>query len=894
MYNSPTGRPRITTPQPGTIASLLQRITHHCSTRKPVEGFAISDLSFDKIIDLRSTDAGLVLDLSILDLGCLIEKDDPYDQIAKSRVGSYYTNNYTNNWLVSMFDKDLIQGPLSFSSTQWRPAITFSFLLDASHSPGQVEIWPSRAKITKPNLFPAYNGSNVIQDSSDCHLTETIDQFAQSSFATRVEKGALAFVNPTQGIYTKEDGIACIYKPRAFRSIFISREIEIRANLAFARYMIENEVPLIFLNNRGPHHLNREMLGLRLAERYKKLEAGIVFDAPHDTHTTIHHSGYSVDPQGHFALNVPHFAHVTAPLSRYIDLLNCRNLGARIRGEAIPHDREDLSHLCDLVNHHLEMQDAALRHQRFTNSGIRELIGPTKSAGNHIRSGDDLTSLICLPITNDIEDRIRKMIASDTLSLIATSTILFEPESDISWKAIRFDLASWVACRPTRALGVILNWQDRMRAPSPFIVQDIAGERQNPKVRLFAALKLGDQEHSIEPLLGRPRSYLMRLAAAALIAKIFNVNGLALSPPKEVDRAKEPTQSQGKSDLDYRQLLVNLCSQAQIEAPTLNVVEFGTRPNVKYLVTAKLNYLGKGIHSELMEARDAKVGKDRAFEMLYVKVEKVLMHRIDQIRASSLESRPVEFSNLKEHVSNQPSLPLSNPGLILRRFTWATEVVPPSFALYQHGENHSPIWEATAAITIGGKSFMTKSCFDTNTVRAKKRAALELLKLINSHKASAKIMRSVGVKGLLDAIGRRSTDIEFSQLRPTEQTAVMVAMKFTDKHGNEIYGIGRDVDRTHAVRLATRQICRKLGLANDGQVSYQNLLGNYALRNSLLLPTIRITRPGSALATKLRARLSFSLGGKEMQSVEGFGANAKEAKASLLRNAWDLVFNCLE
>jgi ribonuclease R len=142
----------------------------------------------------------------------------------------------------------------------------------------------------------------------------------------------------------------------------IVEEFSILANRVLGKAALKNNIPFLFLNHRfsgeekkleekafgkqlaveAKNYIDsaRNITSRSLAVLFKRIQAGIAPGRPF----------YSVENKGHAGLALSIYGHSSAPLRRYADLVNQRQLFAFLRGGRLPHDLADLQRISAHLN----------------------------------------------------------------------------------------------------------------------------------------------------------------------------------------------------------------------------------------------------------------------------------------------------------------------------------------------------------------------------------------------------------------------------------------------------------------------------------------------------------------------------------------------------------------
>lgn len=273
--------------------------------RREVFGVTIDPpfaFDFDDAVWVETRDGVQRAYISIPDVSALILKGSPIDILAKKKAFSRY---FGTTSVDPMLPLNLSTYLLSLVSGERRPSITVSLSLS-----GEVQIFRSFLTVKSSfNYYTAHEG--IVRRRDKNHLLFTkLFSFAQKLFYKRLERGSLAYFDPEKFILTNEEGHPQ-KMPYGLLSHLIIQEFMIAANSAISGFFVENNIPVIFRN-----HAKQDGL------------SGVAF--------------YSLEPRGHFGLARDSYVHATAPIRRYVDLVNGRQLSAFLGGQNLPYNFSSL------------------------------------------------------------------------------------------------------------------------------------------------------------------------------------------------------------------------------------------------------------------------------------------------------------------------------------------------------------------------------------------------------------------------------------------------------------------------------------------------------------------------------------------------------------------------
>lgn len=263
---------------------------------------------YNHSIWVDASSRGWVLTVCVSNVADAISIDGPFDKSAKTRLESRDGR--------PMLPKRFSEGSCSLVASERRSVIAIRIRLD-----NDLDIQGSPT-IDVANIFVSGNLSHadvaaVTTDISN-PLHEQLSRAYSLSNALAMKRrklGALVMYDSNTGWMSNDEGR--LYKLESQFEIIghtIINESMILVNCEIAKYCIENDVPIPFVN----HHKD-----------------GMSYSENHD---------------GHFGLHVPAYVRCTSPLSRYMDLVSQRQILQHTRGVRPRLAKQDIAALCDYAN----------------------------------------------------------------------------------------------------------------------------------------------------------------------------------------------------------------------------------------------------------------------------------------------------------------------------------------------------------------------------------------------------------------------------------------------------------------------------------------------------------------------------------------------------------------
>ncbi len=346
-------------------AHSLKNIDINLKDRKTIRGLSIDAEETQDIDDtiwvVKNGDT-YICDISIADTASLIQADSPIFEIASKNIVTKYLRNYSIPMIPNVLSKDL----LSLQCNSSRPAINFHIELDALLNVVHFEI--SERKIRNAAKLSYEKVARMLLDNSDDSQTLEVllnaYELALKLSTKRRLMGALAYFDEAKGIYTDEEGnIKSFANKDIALAYLIVQEMMVLANSETAKYFAEKDIPFVFRNHTVKGNIpDREEVHSQLvnALQNKSMFSSFV------SRMSIwqNRAQYEVSLKGHYALNLPAYAHVTSPLRRFADMINHVIIKAHLQGKELPISVEHLNEYCQNINQFMLKQQED-KHEHF-------------------------------------------------------------------------------------------------------------------------------------------------------------------------------------------------------------------------------------------------------------------------------------------------------------------------------------------------------------------------------------------------------------------------------------------------------------------------------------------------------------------------------------------------
>jgi ribonuclease R len=346
------GLPQVWSPQTEQqIAGLSNQVLEeHKQDREDIRHLPLVTIDgedardFDDAVYCEPNKKGWRLLVAIADVSHYVEPDSALDKDARERGNSVYFPER----VIPMLPEILSNGLCSLNPQVDRLCMVCDMQLDKNGVLKGYDFYPavmySHARLTynkvasmlidaEPELCREHAG--VLP-----HL-HNLYQLYQSLRRQRSKRGAIDFdTTETRIVFGTDRKIESIVPTVRNDAHKLIEECMIIANVATARFLLENKVPALYRIHEGPKPEKLEALREFLGEFGLKLNGGERPDGKHfaklleqiaerpDAHLiqtvmlrTLQQAVYSPDNVGHFGLAFDAYAHFTSPIRRYPDLL---------------------------------------------------------------------------------------------------------------------------------------------------------------------------------------------------------------------------------------------------------------------------------------------------------------------------------------------------------------------------------------------------------------------------------------------------------------------------------------------------------------------------------------------------------------------------------------------
>lgn len=249
----------------------------------------------------------------VADVAALVTPDSHLDQAARERSA----NLYLPETVVTMLPP-AVTDQLGLGLQEISPALSIGFRLDGSGQVADVEIVPSRVKVTR-----------ISYDQAEQRLAEaafaSLHQLAGRYRQARLARDAAEIDLPEVSVKVIDGQIRIRPLPRLLSRQMVT-DLMLMAGEAAARFANEREITIPYAVQPAPQEI-RQSASMAEAYAYRRL---------------FKPSNASLTPDRHFGLGLDFYARATSPLRRYVDLVVHQQLRAYVTG-GTPLDREQIA-----------------------------------------------------------------------------------------------------------------------------------------------------------------------------------------------------------------------------------------------------------------------------------------------------------------------------------------------------------------------------------------------------------------------------------------------------------------------------------------------------------------------------------------------------------------------
>jgi len=334
----------------------------HDSTRtdyRDVEALTIDDegtLEVDDALTVRYADSETIIGIHIADVSAFIAKGDLLDAEGSHRSSTIYLPTVT----VRMFPERLSTDLVSLKAGVDRPAFTVEVRFDQQGTRVGYRILLSTIRV-KNRL--SYDQADAAIEAGHEALT-ALHRLARQLHDQRASRGAITFRRPELKIHVEDDRIEVEKINPNSSSRFLVSEMMILANGLAADFASLNSLPVIYRTQEPRDAIEVDDTPQMEALAFEKLRK------------TFKRSRLSLTPGTHSGLGLSAYTQASSPIRRYADLITQRQFTAMLKGEPLPHGREELLQI--LTTAETVEQEIRAIEDRSTNYWLLEYLARYK------------------------------------------------------------------------------------------------------------------------------------------------------------------------------------------------------------------------------------------------------------------------------------------------------------------------------------------------------------------------------------------------------------------------------------------------------------------------------------------------------------------------------------
>ncbi len=248
----------------------------------------------------------------VADVAALVRPDSHLDLMARARSA----NLYLPEKMVQMLPPE-VTDQLGLGLSEESVALSFGFRLNAAAEVTDIEVTPSRVRVTRISYDQA---EQRLQDAG----FQALHAMTRMYRAARMARNAARIDLPEVSVRVVDDKVAIKPLPR-LESRQMVTDAMLMAGEAAARFAQQNEIVIPYAIQSEPSEI-RQPQSMSESYAYRRL---------------FKPSNAALSPGRHFGLGLDYYARATSPLRRYVDLVVHQQLRAFAVGST-PRGREEV------------------------------------------------------------------------------------------------------------------------------------------------------------------------------------------------------------------------------------------------------------------------------------------------------------------------------------------------------------------------------------------------------------------------------------------------------------------------------------------------------------------------------------------------------------------------
>lgn len=298
----------------------------------------------DDAIGVTHTASGWMVRVAIANPASVVAIGSPEDVRARAQGATIYRGQAASK---PMLPRSISQEQSTLTAGEPRAAMLIDLKIDRNGAVLDTAL--SFGSVTVHRRLSYKDVPAIAKNSADELHEPIVDaiSISKSLLQQRRARGSLAVFDPSRMLLTDEEGRLQFFDVSEMAGHLLVQELMICANAAVAQFAASNDIPFLFRSHEPRISSPR---GVAAAESFDAWIAGghaTAAAAAERLNLVAQKARYSNLLTGHYALNLPAYAHVTSPLRRYADLVVQRQLAAFLEGRAMPYTQDELGVIGD-------------------------------------------------------------------------------------------------------------------------------------------------------------------------------------------------------------------------------------------------------------------------------------------------------------------------------------------------------------------------------------------------------------------------------------------------------------------------------------------------------------------------------------------------------------------
>lgn len=281
--------------------------------------FAIDDEGNMDPDDAISYDNGKLW-VHIADVASVVKPDSALDIHAKSQAANLYLPGKTIRMLP-----DKITEMFGLGISEFSPALSFGITLNENGEIEQVEIHPTRIRVTRTT----YSKAEELLDQSPLNDIYALTQKYQEY---RKANNAVFLYFPEVKIRVEGDNVQITLLPKLKTQNLVTNAM-LMAGEGAAKYAQENQIPFPYTTQPAPD-MNEIPESIHIPQTLSEMFAFRKFLKPGQIKSTV---------EPHAGLGLQAYSRATSPIRRYVDLIAHQQIRGFLKGEPVLDEQQVLN-----------------------------------------------------------------------------------------------------------------------------------------------------------------------------------------------------------------------------------------------------------------------------------------------------------------------------------------------------------------------------------------------------------------------------------------------------------------------------------------------------------------------------------------------------------------------